>query len=362
MSNDVKNDRQLEVLASKLKNFLIIEAVYHRIGRIIIQGRTPRGAVVYDRDISRICSESGFDCEIGRTEDGLILSLFPLKVSGVRKTKSRLPWLNIFLFVITFITATFAIPFYNGEGFGIGSLLNGLQYSVPLMAILLFHESGHYIASRRHKVKVSLPFFIPAPTFLGTFGAFIKTKSPFYNRRQLLDVGAAGPLAGFVIAVIAVIIGLSSSQIVKADDAAAGISLGESIILKLLVYLVVGVIPGGYELVLGPIAFAGWVGLFVTMLNLIPSGQLDGGHISYALFGRRQHLVSRLVILGMIPLGLLWPGWYFWAFLLLFLIPKHPPTLNDDYKLDPGRRWIGYVCLVIFILTFTPVPLKIGMN
>jgi membrane-associated protease RseP (regulator of RpoE activity) len=225
------------------------------------------------------------------------------------------------------------------------------------MIILLVHESGHYIASKIHKVKTSLPYFIPAPNIFGTFGAFIKSKSPFYNRRQLLDVAAAGPIAGFILSIIAIIIGLYYSDVVDISDSIEGISFGESLIFKILSALIVGNIPDGHDLLLHPVAFAGWAGLFVTMLNLFPYGQLDGGHILYALIGKKQRLLSWLVILGMVALGFYWWPWLIMIVFLIILIPKHPPTIDDNIQLDTTRKLIGYTCLVIFILTFTPIPI-----
>ncbi|MBD3232758.1 MAG: site-2 protease family protein [candidate division Zixibacteria bacterium] len=272
------------------------------------------------------------------------------------KKKERIPILNIVLFIVTFISATLV----QAQSWSFEGVLTGLQFSIPLMAILLFHESGHYIASRIHKVKVSYPYFIPAPTIIGTLGAIIKSKSPFYNRRQLIDVGAAGPIAGFIVAIVVTIIGLSYSPVMPVKSDMVGITLGDSLIFNGLVALIVGNVPDGYELMLSPMAFAGWVGFFVTMLNLLPVGQLDGGHIAYALFGKRHRILSKVIVFALLPLGFLWLGWFLWAFLLLFILKtNHPPTIDDSYYLDKRRRLVGYISLAIFILTFTPVPITI---
>jgi membrane-associated protease RseP (regulator of RpoE activity) len=276
------------------------------------------------------------------------------------RAEAKIPWTNIVLFALTVVSTLLA-----------GALMEhinplkhpwliykGASFAVPLLLILLFHEFGHYIESRKNGIKVSLPYFIPGPTLFGTFGAVIRSKSPFKNRRDLLDVGAAGPIAGFVVAIIAVVVGLSHSQVVP-EIPGEGFNLGESLIFKLLSWLVVKNIPPGHTVVLSSIAFAGWAGILVTMLNLLPIGQLDGGHIVYALLGKTQRKVALLATFALIPLGyFLWFGWYVWLVLVLLIKISHPPTLNDELPLDPKRQVIGWLAMVIFVLSFTPVPLK----
>ncbi|RKZ34256.1 site-2 protease family protein [bacterium] len=274
-----------------------------------------------------------------------------------KKKKPKI-WINIVLLVITIITTTLAGAIMEPtEEFTFRWLLNGFRFSVPLILILGCHECGHYIASRMHNVDATLPYFIPAPTLIGTFGAFIKIKEPIETRRSLMDIGAAGPLMGFIIALPILIWGVAISKVVPISDDLAGIRLGSSLILTIVSKLIHGNIPAGYDLYLSPPAFAGWLGLFVTSLNLLPIGQLDGGHISYALWGKTAHKLSKIVFFTLLPLGLLWLGWIFWALLLWFALGvKHPPIVNPEKYLDSKRIIIGYVCIVIFVITFTPVP------
>ena len=219
---------------------------------------------------------------------------------------------------------------------------------------------AHYFTSRKHKVKATLPYFIPAPTFIGTFGAVIKMKSPIVTRKALVDIGASGPVAGFVFSVIATIIGLAMSEVVRVTQTEGVWIFGNSILFSFLSKVILGVTPAGYDILLHPIALAGWIGFFVTSINLLPIGQLDGGHIAYALFGEKQIILSNLLIIIMILLGLLlWEGWAIWAVLLLILGLRHPPVLYWEVPLDYKRRFIGWLAFVIFVFTFIPVPFRI---
>jgi len=175
------------------------------------------------------------------------------------------------------------------------------------------------------------------------------------NRRALLDVGISGPLAGFILSVIAVTIGLGLSQV--ATNAPPGtLSLGNSLIFKFISRLVKGPLPAGYNIVLHPMAFAGWIGLLITAMNLLPAGQLDGGHIAYALLGRKHLLLARFIFYALLAFGLLWPGWFIWAILIFALGLRHPPPLNDIMPLDKRRKVWALIAFLIFILTFVPTP------
>jgi membrane-associated protease RseP (regulator of RpoE activity) len=273
-------------------------------------------------------------------------------------------WLHILLFLVTLGTTTAAGAMMNGVDLlrhPVG-LVAGLPFSLTLLTILLFHELGHYTTARLHGVRVTLPLFIPAPTFIGTFGAFISMRSPPGNRRSLFDVAAAGPLAGLVLAVPAVVAGLSLSTIETAEQRSGGVSLGSSLLLALLTKLTLGHLPDEVNISIHPIGFAGWIGLFVTALNLLPVGQLDGGHITYALFGARHIWISRLAFLFIFSLGLLrwWDGWLLWGILLLFLGFRHPQCLDPQTPLDFKRTVMGWVMLVILIITFIPSPFSIS--
>ncbi|HEV2672375.1 MAG TPA: site-2 protease family protein [Gemmatimonadales bacterium] len=251
------------------------------------------------------------------------------------------------------------------------ALPRGLSFSLPLLAILFCHEMGHYLTARRYQLNVSPPFFIPGlppPFGIGTFGAFIRLRTIVNDRRQLLDVGAAGPIAGFIVAVPVLWIGLAHSHAV-AEPGVSGMvvslstetwPLGDSI-LTLLVRHLSGHASGGGAIVLHPIAVAGWFGIFVTMLNLLPMAQLDGGHILYAAFPAWHRRVAR--VFWVVTLGLSWISltWLFWGVLVLLLSRgrlDHPPVLDAYRPLPPSRRWLVWLSLVLFVLTFIPAPFR----
>lgn len=274
----------------------------------------------------------------------------------------RLPYIHIVLFALTFLS-TLTVGAFN-EGINVLEhprlIYKGLPFSITLLVILTAHELSHYVFSRKHHVVATLPYFIPAPTLFGTFGAFIKMKSPITTRNALMDIGASGPIAGFIISIIATVIGLFLSRIVPVARGVAGLSVGDSLLFSGLSKLILGRVPDHYDVLLHPIAFAGWIGFFVTSINLIPVGQLDGGHIAYALLGERHSSVSKILILVMVLLGLfLWPGWAVWAVLLVLLGFRHPPIIYSDVPLDPKRKVVGWIALVIFIVTFIPVPITL---
>jgi membrane-associated protease RseP (regulator of RpoE activity) len=271
----------------------------------------------------------------------------------------KLTRLHILLFILTFLTTLLAgallngvIPWEQPE-----MIYRGLPFSLTLIFILLSHELSHYFMSRRHHVSATLPYFIPAPTIVGTFGAVIKMRPPIPDRRSLIDIGASGAIGGFIISIITVVIGLHLSEVKLSEELQGGLSLGNSILFSFLSKIILAVESDTYSILLHPVAFAGWVGLLVTSLNLLPIGQLDGGHITYALFGEKHERVSQLMIPVLVVLGVvLWSGWIIWAFLMVLLGYRHPPVVYPQIQLDKKRKLIGWVALVIFILTFTPVP------
>jgi len=271
-------------------------------------------------------------------------------------------WLPGFLFVATFLTTTFAGAIQQGvnplkQPLG---MIQGLPFSITLMGILMVHEMSHYLASRYHKVPSTLPFFIPAPSIIGTFGAVIRMKGAIWDRRALLDIGASGPIGGFLLALPALTIGLAISKVVPGGSGEGGLILGDSLLMMLLERLVLGDLPMNADIILHPVAFAGWIGMFVTSLNLLPVGQLDGGHIAKALFPDQFDILARVVHLSLILMGVFfWEGWLIWALLLVFIGVRHPPVLLPHISLDERRRKVGYFALVIFILTFVPAPFKI---
>ncbi len=275
----------------------------------------------------------------------------------------KIPKIHIVLFVLTFCTTVLAGA-YMKEGLNLFSepyrIYKGLPFAVTLLAILMSHELSHYFSSKRHHTEATLPYFIPAPTILGTFGAFIKMKSPITTRTALIDIGASGPIAGFIVSIFATIVGLSFSDVIRMTDGSAGMQLGNSLLFLFLSELVIGTPPEGYDILLNPIAFAGWVGFLVTSLNLLPIGQLDGGHIAYAVLGQRHDIVSKFLILSLIFLGMFyWIGWLVWAVLMVVLGTHHPPVLYWQVPLLRSRKMIGYISLIIFIMTFIPTPFRV---
>jgi len=299
----------------------------------------------------------------------------------------KLTKIHIILFLLT-VATTFITGFFIG-----GDIISALSFSFALLFILGSHEMGHYYYGKKYGVDITPPYFIPAPPFIspiGTFGAFIKIKSPISTKRALFDIGIAGPFAGIIATVPVLIIGIKLSTIVEMSEHAAegGLVLGTPLIMSLFSDIFYGPIPQGYDLFLHPVAFAGWVGLFVTALNLIPSGQLDGGHIVYALFSKKYHrYVSRVMIALLIVFGIGtkilleigndllgngfnwltqgvpviegWPGWILWAVLLILMGAKHPPTMYEETDLDMKRKVLGLISLLIFIGSFTPAPIKL---
>jgi membrane-associated protease RseP (regulator of RpoE activity) len=247
---------------------------------------------------------------------------------------------------------------------GPGALLaGGLWYSLTILAILGAHEMGHYLACRYYGINASLPFFIPAPyTMIGTFGAFIRIRQPLRNKRELFDIGVAGPFAGFLVALPTLFYGLSLSRVARVPASFQGVELGEPLLFQFASRALWGTIPDGYSLNLHPMALAAWFGLLATLLNLFPLGQLDGGHVSYAVLGRRSRYVTLATVGAAVVLTFVSLSWLVWTLLmggmLIAFGPQHPPTLDEDVPLDPTRRWLALAALVIFVLCFTPAPIQ----
>jgi membrane-associated protease RseP (regulator of RpoE activity) len=242
-------------------------------------------------------------------------------------------------------------------------LVHGLWYSGTILAILGCHELGHYFACRYYDVDASLPFFLPAPLLLtGTFGAFIRIREPIPTKRMLFDIGIAGPIAGFVVAVPALFIGLWMSRLVQLPPDFSGVTLGEPLLFKLATQLVWGSTPDTVSLNLHPIGFAAWFGLLATALNLFPIGQLDGGHISYAVLGRRSSHVTLVMIAVAVSLTYFSTSWVVWTGMIIVMLivfgRHHPRTFDEDEPLDPTRKVLAVVALVMFILCFTPAPIQ----
>lgn len=239
----------------------------------------------------------------------------------------------------------------------------GLSFSIPLLMILLCHELGHFFACRRHRIPCTLPYFLPAPLLIGTLGAFIRIRARIRTRAELFDVGAAGPIAGFLALLPVLVFGIAKSsveRIVEVDQALGSPWLlvpGQSLLAKLLIYLFHGPIEPGMVLNYHPSALAAWVGVLVTSLNLIPVGQLDGGHILYAASPLWYRRLRPIVLAALGLLGFLWAGWWLWFGVLLIVAWRHPPVLEPGRVLDSRRRTLAFLTLILFLAVFMPVPL-----
>jgi membrane-associated protease RseP (regulator of RpoE activity) len=301
--------------------------------------------------------------------------------------------IHVALFVLTIITTLWAGFLYNGQALAgieqpglLDVVLAGVPYSATLMTILLCHEMGHFIAGRIHRVRLSLPYFIPIPFALGTFGAVI-AMPPLESRKKLIDVGAAGPIAGLVVSTITMAIGLRLSEVSTLEPGQVVLQEGQSLYYMAVKLIVLGPMPEGHDVFLHPVAWASWLGFLVTMLNLIPVGQLDGGHVAYAVLGERQNRYSGYLHLGLVGLGvavtafyglgailagLPWQevatqaqtglAWFMWAF-ILYIFKRigrvyHPPA-PDPTPLGSGRVAVGVLCLLLFVLLFMPAPLRV---
>ncbi len=322
-------------------------------------------------------------------------------LKGIVKPKPSNPWINLVLFILTGLSVVFAGSFFEYRGpltsdlsevlpHLLPTLYRGLAFAASLLAILLAHEFGHYLAARYHRTEVTLPYFIPFPfSPFGTMGAFIQLKEPPKNKRILLDIGIAGPLAGLVIAIPVLFLGLYLSQtdnipLFLAQGQAISLE-GNSLLYLMMKFIVFGQwlpapvnlaglnplvywlryfftgqpIPyGAVDVILHPVAWAGWAGLLITALNLIPAGQLDGGHILYALFGKRSRIILPFILVALILLGTVWSGWWLWAFLIFLLGRSHAEPLDQITSLDSRRKTLAVFGLVVFVLVFTPIPLS----
>jgi membrane-associated protease RseP (regulator of RpoE activity) len=293
----------------------------------------------------------------------------------IDRQKTGKPWINIALFVATIFTTLAAGAAMAGDDL-LGAVLSGsleeivqavlagAPFTIALLGILGVHELGHYFAAKIHGVQATLPYFIPLPVIgFGTLGAFINIKTPMKNRKVLFDIGMSGPIAGLIVAVPLMLIGLylSSENYVPAGYFGPGWTLeqlGSSAIVNALLDVVVRV-PPGRTLLIHPIFFAAWLGFFLTGINLLPVGQLDGGHAAYALLGRRAYYVAIITFFLLILAGaLLSINWFIWAFFILIGGLRHPPPMNDITDPGPARKLIGILAIILFLLIVTPIPFR----
>ena len=282
-----------------------------------------------------------------------------VKISNISQT-------HIALFCLTILTTLLAGAIMQGANIITNpiSIFKGIPFSLTLLFILGTHEFGHYYFAQKHNVDATLPYFIPAPPFIfliGTFGAFIKIKSVITSRSALLQIGAAGPIAGFVVAIPSLFVGLKLSDVFDKSPSFNGIVLGDSLLMKGMIWITHPNLLENQDVLLHPVAFAGWIGLLVTMLNLLPIGQLDGGHIAYAIFGKKQNYIARFSLLMLIPLSFISLNWLVWGVLIFFLMQStgHPPINDFNTPLSKGNKIIGCLCFLIFIVCFVPAPFKL---
>ena len=362
----------------------------HCVGRVgacrVVRGRVRPG--VSNEDMGKVAEWAD---QVQTLEDGNKTELVAVHREAP-PPRDNLP-LHLFLFVAALGSAVVAGGFLagtdlldtrfteiGGTWFPVPTRLRfaemavGLPFALAFIGILLGHEMGHYLTARRHGVPASLPYFIPFPPYfsiVGTMGAFIRLRGPMMRRSVLFDIGVAGPLASFLLSLPLLFVGLRLSELGAADAGlypflvhfdGEPIRIGSNAILQSAAALTVPGFESGAAVVLHPLAFAGWLGIFVTALNLIPLGQLDGGHILYAVAGAGQRKLGRAFILILLVLGLVWWGWWLWAGIALILgrgRVAHPPVLVEEVPLGRGRRILGWIALALFVLSFSPAPLEL---
>ena len=375
----------------------------------IIWGDASKGFIIRYHGKLRLDSEAAFQQLLERLNPLSITPLFRLEegrqtiilTSGVVSPKPSDARINLLLFVLTLVSMLFAGALYDYGGpqtedmglivqYTLSHLDKGIPFAVSMLAILLAHEFGHYFMARRHKTQVTLPYYLPFPLSpFGTLGAFINLKEPPKNKRVLLDIGIGGPLAGLLVTLPVLFYGLFTSPLnylPLSIEASKGLSLeGNSIFYLLSKWIIFGqFIPapqhydipqflywvryyllgqplpwGGLDVHLNAVAWAGWAGLLVTALNLIPAGQLDGGHLLYVLVGEKSKRLFIIILFLLFALGFVWTGWWIWAVMIFFFGRTYAEPLDQITPLDPRRRFLAYLGLVIFVLIFTPVPLII---
>lgn len=360
--------------------------------------KTPQGVFLFVGNLLRQDSEAAYDliAERWRAHHYTpMLRHYKRQIAlvaqpGVVTPKRSNPWINLVLAIATFVSVLLSGAAYECQCFpsSLAEWLSGLPMMLTMMVILMAHEFGHYFAARYHKVAVTLPYFIPLPVIspVGTLGAFIQLRTPFKTKRQLFDIGIAGPLGGLIFALPLIFWGVAGSTISEIGRQPGSVLEGNSIFYLMVKYVVhgqllpnfdnyagvpfvqefllllAGIIPpgGGSDIFINSVAFAAWFGLFVTAMNLLPVGQLDGGHVIYCLLGEKARWLGIALVAGMVLAGIFWwAGWLLWALLVFFIIgPGHPPPLNDLVDLGPSRKAVAYLMVFIFIILFMPNPLQ----
>lgn len=339
----------------------------HIIGTRSMQGRIFEPLDKNIEELKLYFQKQGFIAFFDKTGETDSPHLISLHRSGVQTTSAHKPnrrsiIISVLLFAATVFT-TLLIGAMNRGGNPFANIKDfrlGIPFSFSLLLILTGHELGHYFTARRHNVAVTLPYFLPVPhPLIGTMGAFIRIKSVLPSKNALIRIGLMGPLVGFVLAIPITIIGIKLSKPVDVSQVVSVFNLGSSLLFQMLYKLIHPNVSGNYDLLLHPMAFAGWFGFFVTAINLLPIGQLDGGHIAYAILGRHRKYLMIGVIAVLAILGLSWPGWYFCIFLVLAFGLKHPKAQDEITPLSKKDKILGLVALTILILAFIPNPFSI---
>lgn len=357
-----------DALRGELLGLFQVESVVTKAkGRVITFG----GRLLYEPDttfdeISRRFLAHGYTPMLRRERGEDVIHA----LEGVVEGKTGSPLINLGLFLLTILTTLYAgaslveldllaAVLSQSPDRIIEAVIAGAPFSLALMGILGVHELGHYVAARLHGVRATLPYFIPMPIFsLGTLGAFIAIKSPMKDRKVLFDIGLAGPIAGFLVTLPLMVIGLFlSTEVVPLYlQQQTLFRMGTSILSDFIIGLVTD-IPSGYTVIVHPIFFAAWLGLYLTGINLLPVGQLDGGHVTYALLGRFAHVIAVATFLTLMAAGyFLHPNWYIWAFFILIGGLRHPPPLNDLSTIGRPRKLLGLMTVILFILIVIPIP------
>lgn len=323
------------------------------------------------KQIQAALFSNGIYSQIQDTAKEYLLRLL-VEYSSVKKENKKI---NLLLFITTILTTTFtgSMLIGNNPFLTLPELASGFPYAVAILSILGAHEMGHYLYAKRYRIYATLPYFIPffLPAFnFGTLGAFIKMRSPIPDKKALLDVGIAGPIAGFIMSLFFLFLGFSLlpdlegvkdyvTQIHEWSETGEGaLTLGSSLLFDLIRNMMGGEHLPMYEIYHFPFIFSGWIGLLVTALNLMPIGQLDGGHISYALLGKKAKFVAIGAFIALALLNFYSTNWILWTILILFVIRlKHPPTMNDQIELDLNRKILAWVSYLIFITCFSPMPI-----
>lgn len=359
-SNQAPPTDRLEAIAalrSAVENVMVVSGyTFDQDGVIHLRGRLKLPVEQAYRPLRPQVERLGYTPYLSEEENGVYQITAVPGVIPRNKPDTRV---NLWLFIGTVASVIFAGAVLGADEAGL-NLGAGLMFAAAVMAILVTHEMGHYVVGRLRGAPVSLPYFIPLPLvgLFGTMGAVIVQREPFEDRRTLLEVGIAGPLAGFIVAVPLMFLGLALSKVQPIPQTGDMMIFGDSLLTKFLTLVQFGPLSPGNDVIAHPVLIAAWFGLLVTGINLIPAGQLDGGHVAYALLGPNARYLSYVMIAGFLGLAaFVSTSWVLWAMLLLLFGRTHPPALNQAAKLEPLHVALAIIALLVLILVFVPNPL-----